>query len=231
MEGRGLSRCDDHSEWLGRAASDAVKEFIVNEVPGKVGSVGALMEKLDINSNVNATNDQNAAAGKPGETAEDKSKVTLDDFNLLKVIGKGSFGKVRRVARRGCPPPPAPAALTAFARGGGNVLGAGPGQVMLARHKKSGKIYAVKVLSKKAIKQRDEVKHIMAGASREPGTHGRRGRPGPTDVRVVPGQGGGGPTRRAERPDAERQAPLPGGPALLVPDGGASALPPQALRW
>ena len=34
---------------------------------------------------------------------------------------------------------------------------------MLAKHKKTGKIYAVKVLSKKTIKQRDEVKHIMAG--------------------------------------------------------------------
>ena len=37
-------------------------------------------------------------------------------------------------------------------------------QVMLDNNKKTGKIYAVKVLSKKTIKQRDEVKHIMAGA-------------------------------------------------------------------
>jgi hypothetical protein len=34
---------------------------------------------------------------------------------------------------------------------------------MLAKHKKTGKVYALKVLSKKTIKQRDEVKHIMAG--------------------------------------------------------------------
>jgi len=36
---------------------------------------------------------------------------------------------------------------------------------MLAKHKKNGQVFAVKVLSKKAIKQRDEVKHIMAGSS------------------------------------------------------------------
>jgi len=34
---------------------------------------------------------------------------------------------------------------------------------MLAKHKKNGQVFAVKVLSKKTIKQRDEVKHIMAG--------------------------------------------------------------------
>jgi len=66
----------------------------------------------------------------PG-TDEHGKKATLDDFHLIKVIGKGSFGKV-----------------------------------MLAKHKRTGKVYAVKVLSKKAIKQRDEVKHIMAGKCR-----------------------------------------------------------------
>lgn len=36
-------------------------------------------------------------------------------------------------------------------------------KVMLAKHKQNGKVFAVKVISKKAVKQRDEVKHIMAG--------------------------------------------------------------------
>ncbi|XP_022102563.1 serine/threonine-protein kinase Sgk1-like [Acanthaster planci] len=49
------------------------------------------------------------------------------DFDFLKVIGKGSFGKV-----------------------------------LLAKHKHLGKVYAVKVLEKKAIMQRNEQKHIMA---------------------------------------------------------------------
>eukprot|EP00732_Lithocolla_globosa_P004067 Lithocolla_globosa_v1_NODE_3533_length_1645_cov_48.722642.p1 type:complete len:492 gc:universal NODE_3533_length_1645_cov_48.722642:1605-130(-) len=60
-------------------------------------------------------------------TSSDDGRTTLDDFFLLKVIGKGSFGKV-----------------------------------MLAKHKKTGQVYAVKVLSKSAIKKRDEVKHIMS---------------------------------------------------------------------
>jgi serum/glucocorticoid-regulated kinase 3 len=53
--------------------------------------------------------------------------TTIDDFVLLKVVGKGSFGRV-----------------------------------LLARLKTSDRLYAIKVLSKKAIKQRNEVQHIMA---------------------------------------------------------------------
>lgn len=52
------------------------------------------------------------------------------DFDFLKVIGKGSFGKV-----------------------------------LLARHKESAKVYAVKVLQKSAIVKRNETKHIMAERS------------------------------------------------------------------
>eukprot|EP01137_Pigoraptor_chileana_P006815 Opistho-2@51572 len=58
--------------------------------------------------------------------SEDK-KSGVNDFALIKVIGKGSFGKV-----------------------------------LVAKHKESGTVYAIKVLSKKAIKQRNEVRHIMA---------------------------------------------------------------------
>jgi len=88
--------------------SPAVKEFIFMDTQGKTEEEG----------------DGEDGPRNPNE----KHKVTLDDFYLLKVIGKGSFGKV-----------------------------------MLAKHKQNGKVFAVKVISKKAVKQRDEVKHIMAG--------------------------------------------------------------------
>ncbi|KAK3596784.1 hypothetical protein CHS0354_038786, partial [Potamilus streckersoni] len=60
----------------------------------------------------------------------EKTSVKPCDFEFLKIIGKGSFGKV-----------------------------------LLARHKKEAKIYAVKVLQKQAIMKRNEVKHIMSERS------------------------------------------------------------------
>lgn len=67
-----------------------------------------------------------------GNTATDgatpkSDKVTLEDFDLLAVIGKGSFGKVMQV-----------------------------------RKKDNGKIYAMKVLTKKTIFERGEVEHTKA---------------------------------------------------------------------
>lgn len=59
-----------------------------------------------------------------GPTEKPHAKPT--DFEFLKLIGKGSFGKV-----------------------------------LLARHNSEGKIYAVKVLSKKVILKRNEKTHIM----------------------------------------------------------------------
>ncbi|GAB1610044.1 serine/threonine-protein kinase Sgk1-like isoform X4 [Argonauta hians] len=57
----------------------------------------------------------------------EKPSVRPSDFEFLKVIGKGSFGKV-----------------------------------LLARHRTEGKIYAIKVLQKKAVMKRNEVRHIMS---------------------------------------------------------------------
>lgn len=111
--------------------SSAVKEFIFNDTS-------------------NPDDDDKSEPTEPHNPNE-KHKVTLDDFYLLKVIGKGSFGKVT---------PTHPALtlktlpLTAIFKNN---------QVMLAKHKQNGKVFAVKVISKKAVKQRDEVKHIMAG--------------------------------------------------------------------
>jgi len=62
--------------------------------------------------------------GKAGLPAE---KIGLNDFELLKVIGKGSFGKVMQV-----------------------------------RKKDNGKIYAMKILNKKTIIERQELEHTKA---------------------------------------------------------------------
>ena len=53
--------------------------------------------------------------------------MSIDDFELLKVIGKGSFGKVMQVKKRD-----------------------------------SNRIYAMKIIKKAHIVERDEVKHTLA---------------------------------------------------------------------
>eukprot|EP01111_Echinosteliopsis_oligospora_P001789 TRINITY_DN1261_c0_g1_i1.p1 TRINITY_DN1261_c0_g1~~TRINITY_DN1261_c0_g1_i1.p1 ORF type:complete len:449 (-),score=98.71 TRINITY_DN1261_c0_g1_i1:135-1481(-) len=62
-----------------------------------------------------------------GDGAVVEEKVGVKDFDLLKVVGKGSFGKVMQV-----------------------------------RKKDNGKIYAMKVLNKKAILERNELEHTRA---------------------------------------------------------------------
>eukprot|EP00128_Syssomonas_multiformis_P018553 Colp12_sorted_trinity150504_noHs@33981 len=58
---------------------------------------------------------------------QDGKKLTINDFELLKVIGKGSFGKVMQV-----------------------------------RKKDTGRIYAMKILKKSTLVQRDEVQHTKS---------------------------------------------------------------------
>eukprot|EP00475_Leptophrys_vorax_P005233 TRINITY_DN1316_c0_g1_i1.p1 TRINITY_DN1316_c0_g1~~TRINITY_DN1316_c0_g1_i1.p1 ORF type:complete len:536 (-),score=158.35 TRINITY_DN1316_c0_g1_i1:35-1642(-) len=60
-------------------------------------------------------------------TSKDKKTVTVDDFDLLKVLGRGSFGKVLQV-----------------------------------RKKDTGVIYAMKVLKKSYLVQRDQVEHTRS---------------------------------------------------------------------
>jgi hypothetical protein len=88
-----------------------------------LGETSSSMQSLPLPPSSSSSSPDLARSGK-----EKEKKVSLDDFLLLRVIGKGSFGKV-----------------------------------LLAEHKRTEKVYAIKVLSKKSVKQRDEVKHIMAG--------------------------------------------------------------------
>ncbi|KAJ3192005.1 hypothetical protein HK101_007181 [Irineochytrium annulatum] len=60
-------------------------------------------------------------------TQADQSRLNIEDFDLLKVIGKGSFGKVMQV-----------------------------------RKKDSNRIYAMKIIKKSYIVQREEVSHTLA---------------------------------------------------------------------
>jgi len=71
---------------------------------------------------------QNAANGVAnGANGSVEEKITIKDFDLLNVVGKGSFGKVMQV-----------------------------------RKKDNGKIFAMKVLNKKTIIERNELAHTQA---------------------------------------------------------------------
>uniref|UniRef100_A0A8W7Q2R2 Protein kinase domain-containing protein n=1 Tax=Anopheles coluzzii TaxID=1518534 RepID=A0A8W7Q2R2_ANOCL len=63
----------------------------------------------------------------PGMWSKCLSATTLENFEFLKVLGKGTFGKV-----------------------------------ILCREKTSSKLYAIKILKKDVIIQKDEVAHTMA---------------------------------------------------------------------
>lgn len=63
----------------------------------------------------------------PSKNVEIKSKVVLSEFEFMKTIGTGSFGRVK-----------------------------------LARHKKTNKIYAVKMLKKAEIIKSKQIDHIYS---------------------------------------------------------------------
>lgn len=98
----------------------------IRYVASRIGSVGGVGD-VDMSS---PTNDdmfnklsmQGTSTGK----ASGRRKVTLEKFEFVKVLGKGTFGKV-----------------------------------VLCREKDSGKLYAMKILKKNVIIQKDEVAHTL----------------------------------------------------------------------
>ncbi|KAJ2846504.1 Serine/threonine-protein kinase Sgk2 [Coemansia brasiliensis] len=82
---------------------------------------------LDFDAEATADNDIDDANGHPSKPGT-QQKVSLDDFQLLSIIGKGSYG-----------------------------------QVMLARYKDSGKVMAIKVISKSKLRGRpNEIRRVMS---------------------------------------------------------------------
>ncbi len=87
----------------------------------------------EMSKNDSDKEEEEARATKASTTTqmiEGTEKVCATDFELLKVLGRGSFGKVIQV-----------------------------------RRKKGGKVYAMKILKKKAIVRRDQVEHTLSERS------------------------------------------------------------------
>eukprot|EP00730_Choanoeca_flexa_P002683 TRINITY_DN11131_c0_g2_i2.p2 TRINITY_DN11131_c0_g2~~TRINITY_DN11131_c0_g2_i2.p2 ORF type:complete len:493 (+),score=114.32 TRINITY_DN11131_c0_g2_i2:2792-4270(+) len=106
----------------------AVRDFIMNQPRhGRGHQVTAEEEEEATQETLDKEGDAEVDDAQfPLGSAENK-RATAADFDMLKVIGKGSFGKV-----------------------------------ILGRHKKDNKLFAIKVLSKDAIVKQNEAKHVMS---------------------------------------------------------------------
>ena len=89
-------------------------------------------------------------------SAKRQHRYTIDDFHFMKVLGKGSFGKVNFIHLDFI-------SISLVSR-----------QVLLGEHKATGEVFAIKILNKDAIIQNDDVectmteRRILALSTRHP---------------------------------------------------------------
>ncbi|KAJ0398493.1 hypothetical protein P43SY_006651 [Pythium insidiosum] len=86
------------------------------------------------------------ASAEPAEKEKDKDKMTVDDFQLLRVVGRGAFGKVMLVRKKKARRP-------LFSSPGEGAAGDG------AAGADGNKVYAMKVIKKSAVFAKNQVEH------------------------------------------------------------------------
>uniref|UniRef100_A0A1L8DLW5 non-specific serine/threonine protein kinase n=1 Tax=Nyssomyia neivai TaxID=330878 RepID=A0A1L8DLW5_9DIPT len=113
----------ERQEWV-----DAIR-FVANRLReiGDTSSVSTDLIDVDMASIAeDELSEKFSVQGTSSVKASGKKKVTLENFEFLKVLGKGTFGKV-----------------------------------ILCREKSTAKLYAIKILKKEVIIQKDEVAHTL----------------------------------------------------------------------
>ncbi|EOD40857.1 hypothetical protein EMIHUDRAFT_69515 [Emiliania huxleyi CCMP1516] len=112
---------------------------------------------LDIAHERSSVGDGDGASAVGGAFSASKSRYNVEDFEMLKVLGKGAFGK----ALGALPLPPTSARPKPTCRV----------QVMLVKARDHGTVYAMKVLSKAVLLERNEVTHTRTERKTLEDTH------------------------------------------------------------
>ncbi|XP_059614945.1 RAC serine/threonine-protein kinase [Phlebotomus argentipes] len=113
----------ERQEWV-----DAIR-YVANRLRELGDSASASTDMIDVDMASIAEDELSekfSVQGTSSVKASGKKKVTLENFEFLKVLGKGTFGKV-----------------------------------ILCREKATSKLYAIKILKKEVIIQKDEVAHTL----------------------------------------------------------------------
>lgn len=122
---------DFREEWVeaikmvAKRLSPDVEDVEMNSANSETESTGTL-NSIDETEMMEDLCEKFSLQGTSISKSTGKRKVTLESFEFLKVLGKGTFGKV-----------------------------------ILCREKVPGKLYAIKILKKEVIIQKDEVAHTL----------------------------------------------------------------------